>query len=84
MMINSIDELIEAFGGASDLGRQLGITQEAVSNWKARGEIPSGWHLRLAVDAAAMGWQVDPIVWGFVGADAVRYREVIGKGALHA
>lgn len=62
--IDTIGGLIERFGGPSSLGRQLGVTQEAVSMWRIRGSIPTGWHMRLAARAAREGLRVNPSVWG--------------------
>lgn len=63
-LIASIDDLISALDGPSSLGERLQITQEAVSNWKVRGEIPAGWHLRLLIELAKRGKRVDPAVFG--------------------
>lgn len=77
--INTIDDLIEAFGGASELGRQLGITQEAISMWRMRGEIPTGWHLRLLIDARSRGWEIAPDVFGYRDpSDIARFRAALG------
>ena len=84
MQIGTIEELIKAFGGPSELGRQLGITQEAVSMWTGRGEIPSGWHLRLLVDARSRGWEIAPEVFGFEARDAARYRAALGASSHRA
>lgn len=85
MQIRTIDELIEAFGGASELGRWLGITQEAVSNWKIRREIPTGWHLRLLVEARSRGWEIDPGVFGFSDpSDVARFRAALGTLSFQA
>jgi hypothetical protein len=79
MQIENIDQLIEAFGGASELGRRLAITQEAVSMWRMRGEIPTGWHLRLLIDARSRGWEIAPDVFGFRDpSDIARFRAALG------
>lgn len=41
------NELIDALGGPLALGRLLGVSGPAVSNWKARGEIPAKHHWPL-------------------------------------
>jgi hypothetical protein len=58
--IESIADLIAALGGPSSIGDWLGITQEAVSNWKARDCIPPGWHLKLLVALNRRGLTVNP------------------------
>jgi hypothetical protein len=72
MMIETINDLIEAYGGASALGEKLGITQEAVSMWRARGEIPGGWHMELFVDGRSRGWEMAPSVFGFHDPDSAQ------------
>lgn len=62
--ITSIDALIRALGGPSAVGEWLGITQEAVSNWKARDNIPPGWHQRLGLALRKKGLTIDPRVFG--------------------
>lgn len=68
--IGTIDDLVRALGGPSALGEFLGISQEAVSNWKARQDIPPGWHLRLFVELQRRGKSVDPRVFGLRGSEA--------------
>lgn len=70
--IDSIHDLIEMLGGASELGRHLGISQEAVSMWRVRGEIPSGWHFELFIEARSRGFDVSPSVFGYVDDASVR------------
>jgi len=79
--INTIDDLIEAFGGASELGRQLGITQEAISMWRVRGEIPPGWHYKLFVEGRLVGLDVDPSVFGYEAESADRVRSALSPAA---
>lgn len=61
--INSIEELVEALGGPTELGDAFGITQEAVSNWGARVNIPGGWHIQLLAMAGRKGLTVSPRVF---------------------
>lgn len=72
MMIADLNDLIEAYGGPSALGERLGITQEAVSMWRSRGEIPGGWQMELFVDARSRGWTVAPDVFGFRDPDSAQ------------
>lgn len=57
--IRTVDDLVEALGGDTAVAHWLRITQGAVANWKQRGEIPGGWHLRLYARLLAEGWEVD-------------------------
>jgi hypothetical protein len=63
-IITSIEALVDELGGNTVLGCALGITPEAVANWKARGSIPTGWHWRLLAMARKRGKHVAPSVFG--------------------
>lgn len=80
LQISTISELIDALGGPSELGAFLGITQEAVSNWKARGAIPPGWHARLILEARKRSIIVDGSVFGLVGDPAAELRNLLSAG----
>jgi hypothetical protein len=62
--INSIEELIEALGGDTAVAGMFGISQPAVANWKARGQIATGWHMRLYAEVRRMGLSINPAVFG--------------------
>lgn len=53
------NDLIDALGGSGAVGRLLGVSGPAVSNWKARGEIPARHHYRLYLICQERGidWQ---------------------------
>lgn len=61
--ITTIDQLVSELGGPSELGAQLGISQEAVSNWTVRDAIPGGWHVQLAAMIYRRGKTVSPRVF---------------------
>lgn len=63
--IDSIIGLVDAFGGDSAVARWLGVTQPAVANWKARNNIPVGWHTRFSRRAKAEGLTINPVIFGF-------------------
>ena len=67
--ITSIDGLIRTVGGDSPgadrrVAEWLGISTAAVLMWRSRGEIPTGWHLRLYAKVRACGRTIDPQVFG--------------------
>jgi hypothetical protein len=62
--IDTIDGLITFLGGPSVVAAQLGITQEAVSNWKIREYIPRGWHVKMIAECRRRGKTIDPQVFG--------------------
>ncbi len=70
-VISTIDELVTALGGPSELGSVLGISQEAVSNWAARGSIPGGWHVRLLSMCMRNNILVNPSVFQLTPSDVV-------------
>lgn len=66
--LNTIDELIDAFkagdrSGEHELAEFLGISVNAILNWRLRGYIPNGWHLRLYLEAQRRGWTIAPEVF---------------------
>ena len=60
MTIRTIDELVEALGGPSYVAEWAGTELSAISNWKRRGFIPQGWHLRMWIEVRKRGLDVDP------------------------
>lgn len=79
--ISSIDDLVTAFGGPTELGEWLGVGASAVSNWQARGNIPTGWHLRLYLEAQRRGMPIDLTVFGFDGCGVAGQRASVGGRA---
>lgn len=49
--IGSVDELVDAFGGTTAVARWLGVTKSCVSNWRADGAVPRGYHLQIYLEA---------------------------------
>jgi hypothetical protein len=43
--ITSVDSVVKLLGGAVAVGRIIGITPEAIYNWRARGAIPAARYL---------------------------------------
>ena len=60
-----VRELVHALGGATVVGRALGVSSVAVCNWYTKG-IPRGRHLALWTLCRARG-----IAWQPPGADAL-------------
>lgn len=83
--ITSIDELIEALGGDTAVASELGISQPAVANWKVRGEIPGGWHMRLFARVTARGMTMDTCsVFGLPEAEAYQINQLVLGSAVAA
>lgn len=62
-ILNTITEVVDAFGGTKALAMWTGTGESAISNWIARGEIPPGWHYRLHMEALDRGFEIDPCVF---------------------
>lgn len=62
--VKTIDQLIDKLGGDTVLADALGVSQPAVANWKVRGQIAAGWHLRLLAEARRRSLTVAPGVFG--------------------
>lgn len=62
--INTIGELVDVLGGDTAVAEKLGISQPAVGNWKMRGTIGAGWHLRLFAECVRLNKTVSPRVFG--------------------
>ena len=77
--LSTIDDLIDALGGDTAVSEWLGISQPAVANWKARREIPPGWHLRILARLKAERMTADPAIFGLTEQEA---RELFGPRPL--
>lgn len=69
-MIRTVDDVIDALGGDTVVGKKFRLSQSAVANWRIRGEIPGAWHLRIFVDLRRMGLPFDPAVFGLTEAES--------------
>jgi hypothetical protein len=65
--IKTVSQLVKAFGGTVALARWAGVTPSVVSNWKERGHIPTGWHLRLYLECKQRKLEVLPTLFGLAG-----------------
>lgn len=69
-IIRTVDDVVDALGGDTEIARWLRITPAGVNHWKTRGEIPGGWHMRIYVRLLDEGYDCDPIVFGLSREDA--------------
>lgn len=72
--IGTVEEVVDALGGDTQVAAWLGISQPAVAQWKIRGEIPGGWHMRIYIRLLSMGLDCDPKVFGLSAEDALALR----------
>lgn len=69
-IIRTVDEVVDALGGDTEIARWLKITPAGVNHWKTRKEIPGGWHMRVYVRLLDEGFDCDPTVFGLSREDA--------------
>lgn len=63
--VSTVDDLVNAFGGTSKFAAWCDVGPSTVSNWKAFGSIPSGYHLRIYLEARTRGLDLSPKLFGF-------------------
>jgi hypothetical protein len=61
--IETIDALVDAFGKTGAFARLLDVVPSAVSNWKAEGAIPRGYHLQIYLEARRRRLRLSPKVF---------------------
>lgn len=67
-MLDTVDALIEAFGGTAAAAAVASVTPPAVSNWRAFGSIPSRYFVVFAEEAERRGIEFDRRIFGFKAA----------------
>jgi hypothetical protein len=65
--IDTVAELVTAFGGTFALARWADVVPSTVSNWKEQNHIPPGWHLRLYLECENRNLKVSPKLFGLAG-----------------
>jgi len=59
-----VEKFIDALGGTSEVSRELGMTPSAISNWKARNEVPEHMYRRLRDLAHRKGIVMNEAIFG--------------------
>ena len=76
-MLKTVDDVISELGGTGATASLARLGDPAVSNWKARGKIPSDQYMVISEALRAIGKEADPAIFGFVPPftenDAVQY-----------
>ena len=62
--IETVAQLVKAFGGTGKLAEWADVVPSTVSNWKDQGHIPPGWHLRLYLECQRRKINVSPELFG--------------------
>jgi hypothetical protein len=68
-MLKSVDEVVEALGGTVAVASLAEVGKQAVSNWRARGVIPSEYFLRVSLALAVVGTCASHSVFGLKSAE---------------
>lgn len=68
--LDSIDEVIHAFGGVKAMCAIFGGVPSRFSNYKAAGRFPDSMHMRVYVEAMARGLKIAPDLVGMKRASA--------------
>lgn len=64
-MLETVDQVIEAMGGTLRAAEMANVGASAVSNWKARGRIPSDRFFLIQAALEPEGKTVSPALFGF-------------------
>jgi len=64
-MLKSVEEVVEAVGGNSAAAALAGVSAPAISNWKARGQIPAEKYFVFVEALSRVGKRADPTVFSF-------------------
>ena len=65
-MLTTVDEVIEALGGTKAAADAVRVLPSAISNWKARGSIPSDKYFAISASLRDRGErEPSPAVFGF-------------------
>lgn len=65
VMLNSVDEAIEAIGGTSAAAKLLGTVPGTVSNWRTADRIPAEYFLIFSAEFGSRGLEFNPDIFGF-------------------
>jgi hypothetical protein len=80
--IDTVADLVTAFGGTFALARWADVVPSTVSNWKEQNHIPPGWHLRLYLECQQRKLNVSPKLFGL--ADTPNARRPKQRAAVRA
>lgn len=61
--IRTVDDLVAAFGGTFAFAEWVDVVPSSVSNWKAAGAIPNGYHLRIYLELKRRGLDFEVTVF---------------------
>ena len=69
-MLETVEQVIEKFGGSAKVAELIGVGVSAVSNAKTRNHFPHAWRMRLWQEAQRQNFEVTPELFGMGEAPA--------------
>lgn len=79
--IETVPQLVTAFGGTKALADWADVVPSTVSNWKDHGHIPNGWHFRLYLECRKRKLKISPKLFNIGERLNTRSRRVNGGRA---
>ena len=67
--LKTVAAVIKAFGGEAEIAAWTGQDRSWIRNYKRWGYISTGWHWRMMIRLAELGYEVDPQVFGVGNAE---------------
>ena len=64
--LTTVDEVIDALGGTSETAKLVGRNSQAVSNWRARKQIPPETFVVLSAELRSRALSAPVSLWGMV------------------
>lgn len=64
IMLDTVDEVVDAVGGTFGAAKLAGVSPSGVSNWRARGRIPADKSMIFAEALKPLGKTANPNVFG--------------------
>ena len=64
-MLKTVEEIVEAVGGNPAAAALAGVSAPAISNWKARGQIPAEQYFVFVEALSRVGKRADSAVFSF-------------------
>ena len=69
-MLQTVEQVIDKFGGSAKVADLIGVGVSAVSNAKSRNHFPHAWRMRLWQEAKRQNFEIAPDLIGISEASA--------------
>lgn len=70
--MDTVSQVIDAFGGTSATARLFNVGPSAVSNWRAAGAFPDRLHYRISQEAKTRRIKINPALFDAAPHEAVK------------